>query len=215
MIRVFIADDHPVFLKGLKTLIELSGEEIEVCGTATNGKETIEAVDPASIDLVLLDIRMPEMDGIEATQALKNLYPELKVLILTTFNDRNLIAQAIRAGASGFLLKDASEEDIVASIKSIHQGNILISPSAAQTLAQDVDARPRDSKKDVNIVSSLSHREQEVFFLLIHGRSNTEMASEFYLSERTVRNYVSKIYNVLGVNSRHGAIAWAQQNGLI
>ncbi|MBT3271648.1 MAG: response regulator transcription factor, partial [Spirochaetales bacterium] len=183
--------------------------------TASNGKEAIEKIDPNALDLVLLDIRMPEMDGIEVTRRLKEMHPRLKVLILTTFNERKLIAQTIRAGASGYLLKDASESDIVASIKSIHQGNILISPSAAQTLAQDEAYERNEPKEGADVVYHLSHREQEVFFLLVHGRNNSEMATELYLSERTIRNYASKIYNVLGVNNRHGAIAWAQQHGFI
>ena len=217
-IRVVIADDQPVFLKGLRLLLELADPAIDIVGTAATGREVLELIaDDGRVDVALLDIQMPDVDGIEAARTIKRAHRPTKAIILTTFDDRKLISASIAAGVDGFLLKDADENEIVSTIRQVHEGYVIISKAAAQVLA----ARPEDGEADASaregrlVVNSLPPRHQEVFFLLVHGRDNSQISDELHLSEKTVRNYVSHIYEVLDVHNRSAVLIWAQTHGLI
>jgi DNA-binding NarL/FixJ family response regulator len=209
-IRIVIADDHPVFLKGLCMLLELKEPELEIAGAATTGSEAVEMARVHRADVVLLDIRMPGMDGVEAARTIRKSCPATKVVMLTTFHDRELIYDALQAGASGYLLKDARVEEIVDAIRAAHRGHVLLSSEVARALNADADdsrGRISEAQKTMN---SLTPREQEVLVLMVHGKDNVGIAETLGISERTVRNYVSRIYDVLGVHNRAQAIAWTQ-----
>ena len=217
-IRVVIADDQPIFLKGLRLLLELADPEIDIVGTAATGREVLELIaNDGQVDVALLDIQMPDVDGIEAARTIKRSHRPTKAIILTTFDDRKLIRASVAAGVDGFLLKDADENEIVSTVRQVHDGYVIISKAAAQVLA----ARPEGAEAEASaregrrIVNSLSPRHQEVFFLLVHGRDNTQISDELHLSEKTVRNYVSHIYEVLDVHNRSAVLIWAQAHGLI
>ncbi len=208
-IRVVIADDHPVFLKGLCMLLELKGSIVEIVGAASDGSEAVRLAQEQRADVVLLDIRMPGMDGVEAARSIRQSCPRAKVVMLTTFHDRDLIYEALQAGASGYLLKDARVEEILDAIRAVHRGHVLFSSKVAEDLATSPD-EPRPESEAQKLMNSLTPREQEVLVLLVHGKDNAGIAETLGISERTVRNYVSRIYDVLGVHNRAQAIAWTQ-----
>ena len=223
-IRVVIADDvdrgvdQPVFLKGLRLLLELADPAIDIVGTASTGREVLKLIaNDGRVDVALLDIQMPDVDGIEAARTIKRAHRPTKAIILTTFDDRKLISASIAAGVDGFLLKDADENEIVSTIRQVHEGYVIISKAAAQVLA----AKPENGEAEASaregrlVVNSLPPRHQEVFFLLVHGRDNSQISDELHLSEKTVRNYVSHIYEALDVHNRSAVLIWAQAHGLI
>lgn len=208
-------DDHAVFLEGLVTLLRLEDHEIEVVGTALNGQEALELDAELSPDVVLLDIQMPILDGVEVARRLKQRRPEANILMLTTFNDRSLISDALAAGANGYLLKDAHAVDVINAIKSVHEGHILISADVARSLSEGSPARPtaqRASMPEGAALEGLSPREIDVLQLLAEGKTNREISESLHLSEKTVRNYVSHVYDVLNLHSRTRAALWATEN---
>jgi DNA-binding NarL/FixJ family response regulator len=211
-IRVLIVDDHAVFLEGLYTLLRLEDPEIEVVGTALNGQEALEKERRLDPDVVLLDIKMPLIDGVEVARRMKRRRPEVRILMLTTFDDRELISGALAAGANGYLLKDAHADDVIEAIKSVNRGNVLISGDLALKLSEG-GGEPPSVAGDVSAdLSELSNREIEVLRLVSQGKSNQEIGDALHISEKTVRNYVSHIYDVLNVHSRTRAALWAVQN---
>ena len=213
-IRVMVADDHPVFLRGLCMLLELRAERIEIVGAASSGDEAIELARHQGIDVALLDIRMPGVNGVEAARTMRAMDPNIKVVILTTFDDRELVHDALDAGVSGYLLKDAPIDEIVDAIEMAYKGRLMLSKRAAQRLRDDTDATPSISEAQLKL-NQLAPREQEVFLLLAHGKDNATIADTLSLSEGTVRNYVSRIYDVLQVKKRTEAMAWAQTHGIV
>ena len=214
-IKVLIVDDHAVFLEGLVTLLRLEDREIEVVGTALNGQEALELDAELTPDVVLLDIQMPILDGVEVARRIKQRRPEANILMLTTFNDRSLISDALAAGANGYLLKDAHAVDVINAIKSVHEGHILISADVARALSEGAPARPtaqRASMPEGAALEGLSPREIDVLKLLAEGKTNREIGDSLHLSEKTVRNYVSHIYDALNLHSRTRAALWATEN---
>lgn len=217
-IRIVIADDQPVFLKGLRMLLELTDPDIDIVGTAATGREVLALIDAdGRVDVALLDIQMPDIDGIEVARSIKREHRPTKAIILTTFDDRKLISASVAAGVDGFLLKDADENEIVSTIRRVHEGYVIISKPAARVLAERpaedvIDATAAEGRR---IVNSLSPRHQEVFFLLIHGSDNRQIADALHLSEKTVRNYISHIYEILAVHNRSSVLIWAQAHDLI
>ena len=210
-IRVLIADDHPVFLQGLSMVLALNGSEIELVGSAADGEEAVRKAMELRPEVVLLDIRMPGMDGVEAARRMRSEIPGIKIIMLTTFDDRDLITGAMRAGANGYMLKDMTAPQIVQAIQTVYQGNVLISPQVAEKLCgvegEDIsgteDALAREELK------KLTKREREILMLMADGEENMAIADRLYISERTVRNYVSQIYQKLGVHSRTQAVVRA------
>ena len=214
IIRILIADDHPVFLRGLCMLLELRAERIKIVGAATTGTEAVRIAQCEPVDVALLDIRMPGLDGVEAARTIRAHNPSIRVVILTTFDERELVYGALDAGVSGYLLKDAPVDEIVDAIEMAFKGRLLLSTRAARRLCEDADDKHEISEAQ-HMLNQLAPREQEVFLLLAHGEDNATIASTLSLSEGTVRNYVSRIYDVLHVRRRTEAMAWAQIQGLV
>lgn len=208
-IKVLAVDNHAVFLEGLVTLIRIEDPGIDVVGTAFNGQEALELEKKLEPDVVLLDIQMPIIDGVEVARRLKARRPDIKILMLTTFNDRKLITDALSVGANGYLLKDAHADEVIRAIRNVYDGHVLMSSDVARSLSRPDAPTPN---LDPDKVGDLTRREQEVLQLLSQGKSNTEIGEELHLSEKTVRNYVSHIYDVLNIHSRTRAALWATDN---
>jgi DNA-binding NarL/FixJ family response regulator len=214
--RVFLADDHQVFVKGLQALLEKASMDVEIAGTAVSGEETVEKIRALAssrpVDVALVDIKMPGMNGIETTRMLKKEHPQLRIIILTTFNEGQFLRDCFLAGADGFLLKDEDEEGILRAIMNANPLHFLIS---RDSFLEFISKAPiQSARTEGNKILRLSPKHQEVFYLLIHGKDNAEIAKELFLSEKTVRNYVSHIYDTLEVTTRTQLILWAQENNL-
>lgn len=213
-IRLLVADDHPALLEGLCTVLRLNDAELAIAATATNGREAVDRAAETRPDVVLMDIKMPVMSGVEAAVAMRRARPDIKILMLTTFDDQELITGAMAAGAKGYILKDTPLADIIAAIKSVHRGNLFMSEQVAAKLSWT--APPPDSEARVlpPELRDLSSREVEILRLLARGGSNQQIAEQLYISEKTVRNYVSRIYEVLGEHDRTRVALWARERGL-
>jgi DNA-binding NarL/FixJ family response regulator len=207
MIKILLVEDQEIIRRGLKTLLETT-TDFQVVGEANNGKGAIELVERLHVnslppDVVLMDIRMPVMDGVEATKAICQKYPETKILVLTTFDDTKYVAKALSFGAKGYLLKDTPTEELAQAIHSIHQGYTQFGPgivekAIAGKLTNEVD----DSKQAPPGLLELTPREKEVLKMVAAGASNREIAKELFLSEGTVRNHISNILGRLDVRDR-------------
>jgi NarL family two-component system response regulator YdfI len=208
MIRVLIADDHMLVREGLRTILEVAGD-IELVGEAADGAEATRLASELAPDVVLMDLRMPNVDGIEALRQIKIQHPAVEVVILTTYDDDDYIVQGLRAGARGYLLKDAGREVLFETIRAAARGQSLL-PSS---VVDKVIARLYEPKS-VQAVP-LSKREQEVLTFLAQGAANKEIARGLRISERTVKAHVTSIFNKLGVSSRAEAVAEAMRSGLV
>jgi DNA-binding NarL/FixJ family response regulator len=209
-VTVLIADDHPMVLQGLHlTLGALPG--IEVIGEATTGQQAVELAESFQPDVLIMDLNMPEGNGIEATRALTKSSPHVKVLILTMFDDDASVFQAMRAGARGYLLKGAGEQEIERAVRGVADGEAIFGPAVAQRVLDYLSGnRPRQPAA----FPELSERERDVLTLLAEGRSNPDIARQLYLSPKTVRNHVSNIFTKLQVADRAQAIIKARDAGL-
>jgi DNA-binding NarL/FixJ family response regulator len=212
MIKLIICDDQEVVCQGLKAILSTS-ENIEVLGIANNGVEAMELIESHPIDVILMDLKMPIMNGIHATKAIKEKYPNIKVLVLTTYDADAWLFDAIRNGADGYLLKDTSREALVQAIEEIVIGNTPVDSKVAGKLFHQLSkqALPGDSTLGQN----LSDREKEILKLITHGMANSEIAQTLFLSEGTVRNYVSSILEKLEVDDRTQAAVLALRYGLV
>ena len=211
MIKVIICDDQAIVRDGLELLLKLE-KDIEVIGLAQDGAEAVELVAEQAPDLVLMDLIMPGVNGVEATRRIRGLYPEVKVLVLTTYDDDVWVFDAIRAGASGYLLKDTPREKVIEAIHGTVEGKTYLDPSVAgklldQTASQQVQPSTR-------LTDKLTGREEDVLRRMARGLSNTEIASQLHLSEGTVRNHVSAIFTKLDVSDRTQAVIIAIRHGL-
>ncbi|MCB0007261.1 MAG: response regulator transcription factor [Anaerolineales bacterium] len=212
-IRVLIVDDQKLMRAGLRTLLELEND-IEVVGEAENGVAGLSQFEAIRPDVVLMDIRMPQMDGVEATGKLMAQHPAARILILTTFDDDEYVFRALEAGALGYMLKDVSGDELATAVRTIAAGNALLGQSVARkVLAQAL--RPQPPSNGGDDLNELSEREIEILRLISDGRSNPEIARELFLAEGTVKNYVSRILQKSGARDRTQAAIWAQQQGLI
>jgi DNA-binding NarL/FixJ family response regulator len=212
MIRVFICDDQAVVCDGLEMILN-ADPEIEVVGTAYDGGEAIEAIPRTKPELVLMDLKMPGMNGIQATQQIHQRYPHIKVLVLTTFGDDQWVFDAIRSGAVGYLLKGTPRTELVRAVKGTAAGETHIDPAVAGKLFAYVVQQ--NNSQDTSITEKLSERELEVLRLLAHGLTNAEIADRLYLTQGTVRNYVSSILAKLDVEDRTQAALIAVRFGLV
>lgn len=204
-IRILIADDHPVVRAGLQGM--LAGEaDFEVVGQAANGREALELVKLLRPDVVLMDLRMPEMDGVMATSEILEWMPGVHVLVLTTYDSDSFILKAIEAGATGYLLKDASREELFRAVRATAQGKPALAPVVASRLMENLRA-PEGT--------ALSSRELEVVELLAKGGSNKEIAQHLHISQATVKTHLIHIYSKLGVDSRTAAVTAALERNLI
>jgi DNA-binding NarL/FixJ family response regulator len=210
-LRVVIADDQPMMRAGFKAVLEATGD-IEVVAEAGNGEEAVQAAGALAPDVVLMDIRMPEMDGIEATRRL----PRQRVLILTTFGLDQYIIEALRAGASGFLLKDAPTQEVVAAVRAVAAGDAVLSAAVTRQLLDQVARRlPAPVSRQPADRDLLTEREHEVLRMLANGLSNAEIAAALVVSEATVKSHVSHLLTKLGLRDRVQAVIYAYETRLI
>ncbi len=200
MIKVLIVDDQALIREGLNMMLSLY-EELKVVGEATNGKEAVDLVEEKEIDVVLMDIRMPIMDGVEATRVIKERHPYIKILILTTFNEDEYIFQGLNNGADGYVLKDVSSKELVNSIKSIYKGNMLFHGEVAKTIAGAVKGNV-NMQREEDIFNNLTPREMEIARLIGEGKSNKEISEILYITEGTVKNHVTKILDKMDLRDR-------------
>jgi len=214
MVRVLICDDQTVVREGLAAILS-TDDEIEVVGLARNGEEALALAAEERPDVVLMDLNMPVMNGVQATQRLRRRLPNLRVLILTTYADDAWVIDAIRAGAAGYLLKDTRRDDLVAAIKGTAEGKSFLDPAVAGKLMRQMAEEPAARSIATAQVEALTERELEVLRLLAQGYSNPEIAQRVHLAAGTVRNYVSTILQKLGVGDRTQAAVVALQRGLI
>lgn len=212
MIRVVIADDQPLVRTGLRMILR-GEEDIEVVGEAANGAEAIEICAKTGADVVLMDVRMPEVDGIEATRVLMAKENPPKVLVLTTFDLDDIVYDALRAGASGFLLKDAPEDRLTTAIRVVSDGGSLFAPSVTRRLIEEFASRTKAEPRPS--LDTLTGRETEVLTQMAHGLSNAEIGQALFVSENTVKTHVARILMKLGVRDRVQAVVLAYESGLV
>jgi NarL family two-component system response regulator LiaR len=209
VIRVYITDDHPIVRRGIKQLLSTE-PSIEVVGEATNGREAIADMDKCSPDIVLMDLVMPVMDGIEAIRQIKASHPAIQFLVLTSFATDDKVFPAIKAGALGYLIKDTSPEELVRSIEQVHQGQLTLHPSIAQKLLKELTLTSHQPPSP----DPLTDREVEVLKLIARGLSNQEIAETLVVSIATVYTHVSNILDKLHLASRTQAALYALREGL-
>jgi DNA-binding NarL/FixJ family response regulator len=200
--RILVADDQTLMRDGLKIIFDLE-DDMEVIAVAENGEQALLLTQELHPDIVLMDIRMPVMDGVESTRLIKKQFPEVIVIILTTFNDEEYIIQALNFGASGYLLKDMPGERLIQAVRDSITGNLMMPSSVAAKLA----GRLSDMRKaETERIKELSEREIEIAKLIVSGKSNRDIANILYITEGTAKNYISAIYNKVGTNDRTKAI---------
>ena len=215
MIRVLIADDQGMVRSGLRSLLD-DEDDIAVVAEAADGAQALVEAARTLPDVVLMDIRMPEVDGIEATRRLLAERPEARVLVLTTFDLDEYVFDALRAGASGFLLKDAPAEDLVAAIRVLSRGDALLSPSVTRRVIESFGKLPPEPAPVSDLVAErLTPREGEVLRLLARGQANLEIAHNLHVSEATAKTHVSSILAKLGLRDRVQAVIFAYEAGVI
>jgi DNA-binding NarL/FixJ family response regulator len=206
VIRLLIADDHPVVRDGLRGIFEAASEEFEVAGEAANGREAVDRAAVLEPDVVLMDLRMPEMDGVTAIRRLAERGVTARVLVLTTFDTDSDVVRAIEAGATGYLLKDSPPEELLRGVRAAARGESMLSPSVATRLLGQVRAPAQEP---------LSQRELDVLGLIARGASNRDAAGRLFISEATVKTHVLHIFAKLGVNDRAAAVAVGFERGLL
>lgn len=213
-IRVLIADDQVLVRSGFRRILEEEAD-IEVVGEAGTGEEAVDLTIELEPDVVLMDIRMPRMDGIEATSRLVTSEdaPNTNVLMLTTFDLEEYVYDALRAGANGFLLKDAPPEELAAAVRIIARGDAVISPNITKRLIRELARRPRQA--DPTRFEALTGREREVLCLMAQGSTNAEIAEQLFISEATVKTHVSHVLAKLNIRDRAQAIVLAYESGLV
>ena len=212
MIGVLLVDDQAMIRAGLRMVLE-SEPDLSVVAEASNGAEAVRVGRRERPDVVLMDVRMPEMDGIEATRQLLEAVPEVKVIVVTTFDIDDYVYGALRAGASGFLLKDAPPDELIAAIRVVAGGDALIAPSVTKRLIAEFAARREE--RPVQGLDELTERETEVLRLIARGLSNAEIAGELFVSETTVKTHVSHILTKLDLRDRVQAVVAAYEAGLV
>jgi DNA-binding NarL/FixJ family response regulator len=206
MIRVLVVDDHPVVRHGLVSMLRWE-PDIALVGEAADGREAVRLIREQGPDVVLLDLRLPELSGIEVMRQVRGQVPPVRFLVLTTYDTDSYIAPALEAGAQGYLLKDATPDELAGAVRSLMQGRAALEPSVATRLLE------RMSEGETN--EELSGRELDVLRLLVKGDSNKSIASRLMLSENTVKSHISHIFSKLGVQSRAEAVAVALQRGIV
>ncbi|HVF54348.1 MAG TPA: response regulator transcription factor [Actinomycetota bacterium] len=214
-IRVLLVDDHALFRRGLQMVLE--GEaDIEVVGEAADGEEAVEQAEAMTPDVVLMDVRMPKRSGIEATRAIKETLPTTKIVMLTISDEEADLYEAIKAGASGYLLKEIAIEELASSVRAVYGGQSLISPSMASKLLSEfaVMVKSRDERPEVP-GPRLTERELEVLKLVARGMNNRDIGTELFISENTVKNHVRNILEKLQLHSRMEAVVYAVREKLL
>ncbi|MFE6288301.1 response regulator [Streptomyces sp. NPDC057877] len=207
-IKVLLVDDHQVVRRGLRTFLEVQ-DDIEVVGEAADGSEGVDLAEQLRPDVVLMDIKMPGMDGVEALRKLRELDNTARVLIVTSFTEQRTVVPALRAGAAGYVYKDVDPDALAGAIRSVHAGHILLQPEVATALLSQEEAGTGQGRG-----GTLTDREREVLGLIADGRSNREIARALVLSEKTVKTHVSNILMKLDLADRTQAALWAVRHGV-
>ena len=223
-LKVLLADDQSLFAESLKTFLNNYAEDLNVIGIAKNGVEAVDMAARHKPDIILMDIRMPEMDGVEAVRQIMSRFQNIKIIMLSTYKEDELVRSALLAGACGYLLKDISPTELITAIRALKSGTIQISPEIAQSLVQaqyNVEKRKpligaaipegkeAEKAESYKWLEQLTKREQEIFTLIATGYDNDQIAEKLHLAEQTVRNHVSTIYSKLGVKDRFEIIRLA------
>lgn len=206
MIRVMLADDQKILAEGIKSVLQTS-PEIEVCGIAYNGVQAVDMAKELHPDVILMDVRMPEMNGVAATKRIKEASPDIKIIILTTFDDSDYILSGINNGASGYLLKDIGSTALIDAIKNAYAGDTILPSKIAKKITDAAMLVSSDKQIKLKKAYGLSDREVDIAMMLSDGFTNRQIASALKLSDGTARNYISSIYLKLGVDSRMSAIS--------
>jgi DNA-binding NarL/FixJ family response regulator len=214
VIRVVIADDQDLVREGLRMMLEAE-PDIEVAGEAGDGAQALDAARRHDPDVLLMDVRMPRLDGIEATARLVGANGRARVLVLTTFDLDEYVYRAMKAGASGFMLKDASREQLAAGVRTVAAGEALLAPTITRRLIEDYCNRPPPSAGLPDAAGDLSPRELDVVRLLARGLSNAEIAGELIVSEATVKSHVARILSKLRLRDRVQAVVFAYESGIV
>jgi DNA-binding NarL/FixJ family response regulator len=209
-IRLLVADDHTLYREGVRSMLR-GAPGIEVAGEAASGDEVIAQAEQLQPDIILMDIKMPGMNGIEATRQILNTSPHVGILIVTMFDDDDSVFAAMRAGARGYLLKDADLEELVRAISAVYRGEAIFSPAIARRMVQYFASRPTGAARSF---PELTEREREILALMAQGQNNEEIASRLILSLKTIRNHVSNIFAKLEVSDRVKAIIRAREKGM-
>lgn len=209
MIRVLIADDHHVVRRGLMVFLKTQ-KDIEVVGEAKNGLEAVELAEKLEPDVILMDLVMPELDGIEATKKIKELFPDIQVIMLTSFSDKDHVLPALEVGAAGYQLKDIEPDELVNCIRKVMRGESIIHP----TINSQLEETMKEEESLPHIKNPLTPREQDVLAELTKGKSNREIASSLFVTEKTVKTHISNIFAKLEVQDRTQAALYAVKHGL-
>lgn len=209
--KILLVDDHEVVRLGLRALLERH-PQFEIIGEAATAREALEMVSTYRPDIVVMDIRLPGTSGIEACEEITTRFPETRVIMLTSYAEDEMLFSAIRAGASGYVLKQIGGDDLVRAIESVSRGDALLDPSVTQRVFQEV--RRAVKEEEASAFAHLSQQEKHVLLLVSEGKTNREIAKALFLGEGTVRNYVSSILSKLGVNNRAEAAAYAVEHNL-
>jgi DNA-binding NarL/FixJ family response regulator len=209
--RIILVDDHEVVRLGLKSLLDRH-PQFDVVGEASSARDALEQVAALEPDVVVMDIRLPGTSGIEACEQIVDKYPNIKVIMLTSYAEDEMLFSAIRAGASGYVLKQIASEELIKAIEAVGRGEALLDPAVTQRVFQEV--RRAVKEEEASAFAHLSQQEKHVLLLVSEGKTNREIAKNLFLGEGTVRNYVSSILSKLGVNNRAEAAAYAVEHSL-
>lgn len=216
MIKVMIADDQELIRQSLKIVLS-TNSDIKVVDTVCNGKEVFNSIKKNNPDIILMDIRMPEMDGVQCTKFVKESYPNIKIIVLTTFDDDEYVFDALKYGASGYLLKGVSMNELIEGIRTVASGRAMLNPDIAMKVVRLFSEMAKDNlgiKVNDKNVDAIVNAEWKVIQLVGRGMSNKEIAKELYLSEGTARNYISQILNKLDLRDRTQLAIWAVETGI-
>ena len=214
-IRVLIVDDHALFRRGLQMVLE-SEPDIEVVGEASDGHEALEQAEQTTPDVVLMDVRMPRLSGIEATGVLKDTMPSARIIMLTISDEETDLYEAIKAGASGYLLKEISIEEVAGAVRNVHQGQSMISPAMASKLITEFASMVRGREERTSVPAPrLTERELQVLKLVARGKNNRDIGADLFISENTVKNHVRNILDKLHLHSRMEAVVYAVREKLL
>jgi DNA-binding NarL/FixJ family response regulator len=212
MIRILLADDQDLFRQGLAALLDLEAD-LAIVAQAGNGQEAIEQASATQPDVILMDMRMPVCDGVTATQAIRQRFPWIRILVLTTFDEDDYIWQSLQAGAAGYLLKSTPSAQLATAIRTLHQGHSQLGPTIASKVFAQMN-QPQTHQPSAATDSSyhFSERESEIIALLGQGLNNREIAQQLHLTEGTVKNHISRILSEMGMRDRTQVALWAQKN---
>ncbi len=213
-IRVLLADDHTIVRQGLIALLE-SHEDIEVVGEAENGRQAFEKTEQISPDIVVLDITMPYLNGIEATRKIKKLNPEIKVIVLTVHDSEEYVHQILQAGASGYLLKESAVSDLVSAINAVNIGDVFLSPTISKVVVNDYIKHTGGESRAIDSLDVLTSREREVLQLIAEGHTNREVARLLKLSVKTINVHRTRIKEKLNISNTVGLVKYSIKKGMI